>query len=212
MKSTPGKMSDLLINNNIFSINFEKPFVYTDGTIGPGYNDIRLLVSFPELRKKILSYLSNMINLESIEFDVISGIETGSIAWAAFLAEYYKCPLVYVRKQTKCYGKLKQIEGKFDINSRVLIVEDVVRTGSSSIDAANCLVENGAKITACISILNCGFKSTSQLFEKLNIPFFYLTSYFDLINQALKKNLINKEEHNSFLDWINSPEKWNKNK
>jgi orotate phosphoribosyltransferase len=202
------KTAKILLEIGAFSLSPRKPFRWVSGILAPIYTDMRLLMGFPEQRRKIVEMLAEQSN--ALEFDVIAGIATSGIPFAAWLWEKMDTPMVFIRKEAKEYGKQQLIEGKLEPRQRVLLVEEIVSTGQSSMVGVNALREANAKITDCVSI-SYNTENALKVFEEANVRLHSLTSVFDLVKTAAQEKYINESEKQSVLRFLKNPKEWAKN-
>jgi len=195
----------LLLEKNAVKISTNPPFEWTSGIKSPIYCDNRLLISFPDARKKIISGFLKLIAENNLKFDTIAGTATAAIPWAAFLAVELDCPMVYVRPKPKSHGAGKQVEGTMPRNSRVLIVEDLFSTGGSSIRSATaCKREFDAEIVATIAIFSYEFASATENFNSAGIKNFTLSGFSALVDELE----ISDDEKRTILEFSSDPEGW----
>ena len=171
-----------------------KPFVWASGIRSPIYCDNRLLLSYPKARDLIIRGFIALIRKSKIRFDAIAGIATAGIPHAAILAERLKKPLLYVRSAPKSHGKGNQIEGRFNKGDRVLVIEDLISTGKSSLEAIAALEKAGAKVTDCLAIFSYGFPVAQRAFQKASCRLSTLTTLGDLLRTAVALKKISPDE------------------
>lgn len=199
------EIAQILLEKQAVKISTDPPFTWTSGMKSPIYCDNRLLISYPEERKKILEGFKNLIAENNLEFDVIGGTATAAIPWAAFLAFDLDKPMVYIRPKPKGHGAGRRVEGTMEKGSRVLIVEDLISTGGSSIRSAQaCEREFDAKIVAAMAIFTYGFEISKKGFEEFGIPFFTLSDFTSLV-EVLD---VSEEERALVLGFSEDPEGW----
>ncbi|OZU90383.1 orotate phosphoribosyltransferase [Virgibacillus indicus] len=181
----------------------ENYFTWTSGIKSPIYCDNRLTMSYPEIRKKITSAFVEIINEMDEKPEVIAGCATAGIPHAAWLADSLSLPMVYVRSKPKGHGKGNQIEGEFAENARVLVIEDLISTGGSSIASAEALQMEGANVLGVLAIFTYGLKKSIQQFSGINIPFQTITSFDQLIDALVEDGKISNQEKSELLAWRN---------
>lgn len=199
-----------LLDAEAVKINAEVPFTWTSGLKSPIYCDNRKLLSLPISRDLIKSELCRFIFEEFPEADVIAGVATAGIPWAAMISDQLKMPMVYVRSASKAHGMGSSIEGKIAEKDSTVVIEDLISTGKSSLQACNNLIEAGAIIEGVISIFNYGIPSAAADFNKAGIKVYSLCSYQDLLDSALQRNYISEESTAKLLKWKEDPENWSK--
>ena len=202
------EVAQILLDSNAIILRPTQPFKFTSGISSPIYCDNRVVLSYPVSRAKIINYFAIAISGKRIEFDVIAGVETASIPWAALLAEKLGKPLIYVRKQAKGHGRENLIEGKLEKGQRVIIIEDLVSTGKSSLAAVEAVRSEGGIVENCISIFSYQMEASKAGFESLNCNLISLSNFHALVNFAAGKGLIKKEDQNLVLEWNKSPDTW----
>ncbi|MDP2750748.1 MAG: orotate phosphoribosyltransferase [Nanoarchaeota archaeon] len=191
----------LLIDNGVVTFDFVNGYDFFTGVKTLIYADNRLLIGSISARRKIINALAKIIKDKKINFDVIGGIATGGIPWAAFLAEKLNKPMIYIRPVKKQHGKKAHIEGTIRPRSKVLIIEDAICTGSSTLEAAKILNENGHKIKWCLCIFDYGLTPAKKNFSKAKIKYHALTSTSEVLDEAVKRKLISKEEKDKVVSW-----------
>ena len=207
----PEKIANLLLDIQAVKVSVNPPFVWNTGLLAPIYCDNRLLISYPNERATVVAGFMDLIKNNNLEFDVLAGTATAGIPWAAFLAAELKKPMVYVRSQPKDYGKTKQVEGFMPKNSRVLIVEDLISTGRSSLTSAGaCQREYNAKIIAVMAIFNYEMDLAKKSFVESNINLFALSNFSTLAWVAFENKYLSQEDRDSALLWGANPEAWHK--
>ncbi|WP_054859532.1 orotate phosphoribosyltransferase [Gracilibacillus sp. JCM 18860] len=195
------EIANALYKINAIQIKPDRSFVWTSGIHSPIYCDNRLTMSYPEIRKKIVIEFANIIEQLPEKPDVIAGCATAGIPHAAWLAEHLGLPMVYVRSKPKGHGKQNQIEGKIEKGEKVIVIEDLISTGGSSIESALGLQEAGAKVLSVLAIFSYGLKKADQQFTSEKIAYATITN-FDVLAEALvENNEITVEEKNSLLEW-----------
>jgi orotate phosphoribosyltransferase len=205
------KIAEILLGISAVKVKVNPPFTWNTGLIAPIYCDNRLLISYPKQRSLVVKGFRDLIEINNLQFDVIAGTATAGIPWAAFLADELNKPMVYVRAQPKDYGKAKQVEGTMPKGAKVLIVEDLISTGRSSLTSAGaCQREYGAEITAVIAIFDYQMNLAKQAFADAKINLLALSNFSTLVRAAYEKKYLNEEEKNSALLWGANPETWHK--
>jgi orotate phosphoribosyltransferase len=201
------KIADHLLEIKAVKLNAEQPFRWASGLHSPVYCDNRKILSKPDLRKEIVKGFEEL-SKQFPNLQVIAGVATAGIPWAAWLAEHLDLPLVYIRSKAKEHGMQNKIEGELQSNSRVLVVEDLVSTGGSSMDAILALQESGHTVLGLISIFQYGFPSAKQKFSEKNIAFHSLTDFQSLLERALQAKYIEQKTYENLLTWNQDPGKW----
>lgn len=191
-------------------VSIDPPFTWTSGIKSPIYCDNRKMISFVEQRRAVIEGFMRMIVEKGIVFDVIGGTATAAIPWAAFLAYELDKPLVYIRPEKKEHGAGKQIEGDLAPGQRVLIVEDLISTGGSSVNAALAVREEGKCLVSDIfCIVTYGFPKAVSAFEAAELKMHPLTNFETLVKVAAEKVSVSEEDLAMVLEFAKEPESWN---
>lgn len=184
-------------------IKTDSYFTWTSGIKSPIYCDNRLTMSYPDIRTKIIKAFVQKLAESDIKPDVIAGCATAGIPHAAWLADELNLPMVYVRSSPKGHGKGNQIEGKIEKGDKVIVIEDLISTGGSAIEAANVLKQDGANVLGVLAIFTYGLKKATEHFNKEEIEFDTITSFDYLVEALLVDGAITEEEQTSLLKWRN---------
>lgn len=185
------------------------PFVWASGIRSPIYCDNRLLLSNPKARNEVIREFEGIVRKGKIRFESMAGIATAGLPYASILADHLKKPLLYVRSKPKGHGKRNQIEGKLERGKRVLVIEDLVSTGQSSLSAVKALRDAGALVRHCLAIFSYGLASSHRAFEKARCQLYTLTNLETLLTVALKDGWISREEKHLIERFSQDPEGWN---
>ena len=204
----PDKISEILLKLNAVMLRTKPPFRWTSGILSPIYTDNRILMSYPKEREFIVNSFIKLIRKNKIKFDGFAGTATAGIPWAAWLAQKLMKPMVYVRSETKEHGKENLVEGKIEESKIYVVVEDLISTGSSSINTINAVKEKGGAVEYCISIFTYELEKSKQNFESANVKLLALTDFTSFVKTALKQKYISKEQLNHIMDWKKHPEGW----
>ena len=208
MTSNEIAVAEKLMQVNAIQLNADKPFTWTSGWKSPIYCDTRKVLGFPYIRDFIKSELSSIIFERFAQAEVIAGVATAGIAWGAMAADQLKLPFVYVRPSPKEHGMGNQIEGFISPGQKVLVIEDLVSTGISSLKVCEVLKLAGVEVLGLVSIFNYGFPQAAEAFAKVSIPFVSLTNYDVLIKMAVEKGIVSHDQQNGLLNWRNNPSGW----
>lgn len=181
----------------------EQFFTWTSGIRSPIYCDNRLTMSYPEVRKKITRAFVAKIKKLATKPDVIAGCATAGIPHAAWIANELDLPMVYVRSKPKGHGKGNQIEGKVERGQKVIVIEDLISTGGSSLEAARVLEEAGLDVLAVFAIFTYGLEISNRRFQAANIPFDTITSFDYLLDILVQNNELTEEDKIMLLTWRN---------
>ena len=198
----------ILFDLKAVKINVKEPFTFSSGIKSPIYCDNRVILGYPEAIEQIVQGFLDIIDTENT--DVIAGVATAGISWAAFIAEKLGKPMAYVRSKPKGHGVGRQIEGAETAGKRVAVIEDLISTGGSSINAAEVLRNSGADSVEVKAIFSYNFKSAFENFEKINCKW-DIISDFDILIELLKnEKYLNETEAKTALEWNKNPESWGK--
>lgn len=206
---TADQVASILYDIGSVILRLRQPFRYDSGILSPVYTDNRLIISHPKERTKIVDFLIAKIREIGIP-DVVAGTATAGIPHAAFIAQKLNIPMVYVRSKPKGHGKGNQVEGKFARGQRVLIIEDLVSTGGSSVRVAQALRKVGAKVTDVLAIFTYGLAESKENFGKSKIRLHTLTDLEHSAKAAAKKGYLKPEQVQMILDWSKDPRGWGK--
>jgi orotate phosphoribosyltransferase len=190
-------------------INLQNLFTWASEIKSPIYCDNRIALSFPKVRSHIVESLTE-ISEKYTETDFIAGVATAGISWGAILADHISKPFIYVRSQAKDHGKKNLIEGRLIEGSKVLVIEDLISTGGSSINSVNAIREQNCEVLAVISLFNYNLKQALTNFQNVNCKFESICDFDILIDEARKINYLNDSEHDIIKEWKNDPENWYK--
>lgn len=192
-----------LLEIKAVQINPKDYFTWTSGIKSPIYCDNRLTMSYPEVRNKIANVFVNMVESFEVKPDVIAGCATAGIPHAAWLADKLNLPMVYVRSKPKGHGKGNQIEGEIKEGQKVLVVEDLISTGGSSIDAAKALQKEGAEVIKVIAIFTYGLEKAIKNFQEANIAYETITNFDELVDALVEDGELSSEEKTELITWRN---------
>ncbi|RZJ34463.1 MAG: orotate phosphoribosyltransferase [Flavobacterium sp.] len=205
---TARKTAELLLQINAIKLNPKNPFTWASGWKSPIYCDNRMILSFPPIRNYIREEFAK--NIEKIygKPDVIAGVATGAIGIGILVAEYMGLPFVYVRPEPKSHGRQNQIEGFLQKGQNVVVVEDLISTGGSSLKAVDALREAGANVKGMVAIFSYGFQVAADNFTNANVQLNTLGNYETLLGLATDKNYITEEEQQALQEWRTNPSGW----
>ena len=207
-KSTAKKTAEVLLQINAIKLNPKNPFTWASGWKSPIYCDNRLVLSFPVVRNYIKEEIAKNIEIEFGKPDVIAGVATGAIGIGALVAEYLGLPFVYVRPEAKKHGRQNQIEGFIEKGQNVVVVEDLISTGNSSLVAVDALKAAEVNVKGMVAIFTYGFDVSKENFKTNNVNLFTLSNYESLLEQALDTNFINQSEVDVLSKWNSNPSEW----
>ena len=210
-KDTAKKTAEVLLQINAIKLSPNEPFTWASGWKSPIYCDNRILLSFPPIRNYIRETMAKHIEKQYGKPDVIAGVATGAIGIGILVAEYLGLPFIYVRPDAKGHGRKNQIEGFVESGQNVVVVEDLISTGKSSLNAVKALKEAGVNVKGMVAIFTYGFDVASKNFEKENLQLNTLSNYESLLEEALETNYISEKELKTLSDWNSNPSTWNAN-
>ena len=202
------KTSELLLQINAIKFNHKNPFTWASGWKSPIYCDNRIILSYPEIRKYISKELSAIVSIKYPETELIAGVATGAIGIGMLVAEELNKPFVYVRANPKVHGRKNSVEGHFKDCAKVVVIEDLISTGGSSLKACNSLKNEGLKLLGMVSIFNYDFDLSKKNFFENNIDHFSLSSFTHLLNYAKEEKFFNSDEMKHILRWRDDPANW----
>jgi len=204
------KIAEYLLNIKAIKLQPEDPFKWASGWNSPIYCDNRKTLSHPEIR----TYIKNCFSAQILEKygtpDLIAGVATGGIALGALVAEELGIPFCYVRSQSKSHGLTNKIEGEVTSGQNVVVIEDLISSGKSSLDAVEALRGIGCNIIGMGAIFSYGFDIAKENFEQAACELFTLTNYETLIKIAIESNYVSQENLSSLSEWRKSPSTWKK--
>lgn len=200
-------IADRLLEIKAVKLNATDPFTWASGLRSPVYCDNRSILSFPEIRNEVVEGFS-LVKESFEECSAIAGVATAGIAWGALLADRLKLPFAYVRSKPKNHGLQNQIEGQLPSGSKVLVIEDLISTGGSSMDAALAVKASGFELCGVMAIFQYGFPAARSLFEKNKLIFKTLSGFEVLLERALLRKYINQSEYENLKKWNQDPYLW----
>ncbi|MFH7015200.1 orotate phosphoribosyltransferase [Flavobacterium sp. FlaQc-47] len=209
-KDTAEKTAELLLQINAIKLNPENPFTWASGWKSPIYCDNRLILSFPSIRNYVRDEFAKNIEKQFGKPDVIAGVATGAIGIGILVAESLGLPFVYVRPEAKKHGRQNQVEGFLQKGQNVVVVEDLISTGNSSLMAVEALRNEGANIKGMAAIFTYGFNVAEENFKSANIDLYTLSNYENLLDLAVQKQYITEDQQSTLLEWNESPSTWGK--
>ncbi len=202
------RTAEKLLQAGAVKLSPHQPFTWASGWKSPIYCDNRKVLSNSYLRDYIKSELCSVIFEKFSTADVIAGVATAGIAWGAMVADQLKLPFIYVRPKPKEHGLGNQIEGTLEKGQQVVVLEDLISTGKSSLQVVDVLKNAGANIAGMVSIFNYGFDTAVDAFKAADVPLYSLTDYQSLLENASKTNIITPAEQEVLLKWRQDPANW----
>lgn len=209
-KETAITISEYLLQIKAIRLNAKNPFTWASGLKSPIYCDNRKTLSYPTIRTYIRQQFVDIITEKYGVVDLIAGVATGSIAIGALVAHELGLPFVYVRSSEKKHGLENKIEGVFESGQSVVVIEDLVSTGKSSLNAVQALRDGGCDVKGMLAIFSYKLQIASENFEKAKCSLFTLSDYDELIKQAVESNYVSDDDLKSLIKWRKDPEAWGK--
>jgi len=200
--------AEKLLQVEAVKLSPEKPFTWASGWKSPIYCDNRKILSFPYIRDFVKSEMCSIIFEHFPEADLLAGVATAGIPWGAMAADQLKLPYIYVRPKPKEHGLGNQIEGHFEPGKKVLVIEDLVSTGKSSLQVVDVLKAAGLEIAGMVSIFTYGFLQADEAFAEAGVKFLPLTNYSALIDAAIAKGIVTLEQKETLDQWRLNPSQW----
>lgn len=210
MTSVEKEIAQSLLKIKAVKLSPNEPFTWASGWNSPIYCDNRVTLSYPTIRKQIYQSFAQLINEKYPEAELIAGVATGAIAHGVLVAEEMQKPFIYVRSAPKGHGLGNQIEGQYSKGQKVVVIEDLISTGGSSLSAVEALREAGVEVLGMVAIFTYGFATAEANFQKANLKVDTLSSYNALIDAALESNYIQDKDLNDLKEWRTAPDKWRK--
>lgn len=202
-------VAEKLLQINAIRLNPQQPFTWASGWKSPIYCDNRKTLSFPYIRDFVKSELCNIIFEQFPDAGLLAGVATAGIAWGAMAADQLKLPFIYVRPKPKDHGLGNQIEGYYETGQKVVVIEDLISTGKSSLQVCDVLKSQGLQIEGMVSIFTYGFPVAAEAFKSAGVRLTSLTNYETLVALAIEKGIIGAGEENTLLNWRKDPAGWN---
>ena len=208
---TATKTAEYLLQINAIKLSPKNPFTWASGWQSPIYCDNRITLSYPEIRQYLAQAIASQIQALYGTNVIIAGVATGAIGIGMLVAHEMGLPFVYVRPESKKHGRQNQIEGHLDQNTPVVVVEDLISTGKSSLKAVAALRSSEAKVLGMIALFTYGFAAASTNFEQASVPLHTLSDYPTLIETAQQNNAIDASELGMLQQWREKPDTWSPN-
>lgn len=207
-KGTAQKTADFLLQIKAVKLQPEEPFTWASGWKSPIYCDNRITLSYPAIRTFLREQMVKSIEKNFAKPEAIAGVATGAIALGALVAEQMGLPFVYVRPEAKSHGRKNQIEGQLEPSSNVVIIEDLISTGGSSLKAYQALSDHGNKILGMQAIFTYGFKLADENFKQNDLQLITLCDYASLLEVANTKGYVTDKQMATLSEWRLQPEQW----
>lgn len=201
-------IAEKLLQVEAIRLNATNPFTWASGWKSPIYCDNRKVLSFPFIRDFIKSELCNVVFEQFPEADLLAGVATAGIPWGAMTADQLKLPFVYVRSKPKEHGLGNQIEGFYSPGQKVVVLEDLISTGKSSLEAVEVLHNAGLEVVGMVAIFTYGFDVADQAFALAGVRYQALSNYDSLVSLAIEKGILPESEQETLLQWRQDPANW----
>jgi len=203
------KVAEYLLQIKAIKLQPSNPFTWASGWKSPIYCDNRKILSYPAIRSFVRDSFGSIIMGLYPDVEVIAGVATGAIAHGALVAEKLKLPFIYVRSEAKGHGLGNQIEGYYEKGQKVVVIEDLISTGGSSLNAVRALREAGCNVLGMIAIFTYGFNKSVEGFDSEKCPLYTLSNYNTLVESAVEAGYIGQEEVETLKKWRVDPASWN---
>jgi orotate phosphoribosyltransferase len=205
------QIAKTLLEIKAVTLSVNPPYTWTSGIKAPIYCDNRLLMSYPEKRKQVRDMFLDLIKENNLEFDIIAGVATSGIPHAAWLSEALDKPMIYVRGKAKGHGKKNVIEGALEKNKKVLVVEDLISTGGSTLHVVEEIRKAGGVVNNCLAIFTYEFEKSKRAFKEADANLYTLTNFSTLVDVAINKKYLDLSNKDIVLEWNKNPEEWGNN-
>ena len=204
------RVAKALLDIHAVTLNPDQPFTWASGLKSPIYTDNRLTISYPEVRQAIFNGMVQHIKLHFSEADVIAGTATAGIPHAAWVAQNMELPMIYVRTKPKDHGQGKQIEGVLKEGQKVVVIDDLISTGGSVLNAVRAVNNAGGKVIGVVSVFTYDLPAAEQNFMANGLKYYSVTDYMTLIKVAKENNQISVDHLKSLQEWRKDPLSWSK--
>ncbi|MFI3295133.1 MAG: orotate phosphoribosyltransferase [Rikenellaceae bacterium] len=203
-------IAQTLLQIKAIKLNLSNPFTWASGWRSPIYCDNRTILSFPDQRGKVARSFAQLIQESFPEAELVAGVATGAISWGVLAADRLNKPAIYVRSAPKAHGIGNQIEGKYERGQKVVVVEDLISTGGSSLAAVEAMRKEGLEVVGMVAIFTYGFPKAAENFEKAGVRLITLSNYNVLIDEALSSEYITEDQVDTLKEWRLAPDQWMK--
>ena len=210
MISNEKAVAEKLLQVEAVKLRPQAPFTWASGWKSPIYCDNRKVLGYPYIREFVKSEMCNIIFSEFPDAEYLAGVATAGIAWGAMAADQLKLPYMYVRPKPKEHGMGNQIEGFYEPGKKVLVIEDLISTGKSSLQTVEVLRQAGLEVEGMVSIFTYGFAVADEAFKAAGVRYISLTNYPALIELAIEKGIVTDAEQSLLMDWRANPSQWGK--
>jgi len=210
MENLGQQIAEYLLQIKAIKLNPANPYTWASGIKSPIYCDNRKILSYPEIRTFVRDAFIDVITDKFPEIEIIAGVATGAIAEGVLVAEKMGLPFIYVRSSAKEHGLQNTIEGDFDTSKKVLVIEDLVSTGKSSLEAVKALREAGGTVLGMVAIFSYLLDEAKENFKKAKCHLVTLSDYNELIKKAIENNYIHSNQIEALKEWRQNPKNWHK--
>ena len=208
MNSVEKKVAQYLLEINAVQLRPAEPFTWASGWKSPIYCDNRKILSYPKIRTEICQYIVDTVKQYFGNVDIIAGVATGAIAFGVLVAASMNKPFIYIRPKAKDHGLGARIEGDLPKGANVVIIEDLISTGMSSLSAADCVTKSGGNVEGMVAIFSYNFPKSRRAFEYADVELHTLSNYDALIDEAVAQNYIDETDIEVLKDWRFKPDTW----
>jgi orotate phosphoribosyltransferase len=206
--NTAQRIASHLLDVKAVSLRPDQPFTWASGILSPIYCDNRITLSYPAIRKDIAQELANLIKIHYPTVEVIAGTATAGIPQACWVAEILDLPMVYIRTKAKDHGKENQIEGRIMQHQKMVVIDDLISTGGSVLDACDAATREGADVLGVVAIFTYQLPKGYANFKEREIPLHTLSDYTTLIQVAQEQGYVKPEEIEVLMEWKKDPQNW----
>lgn len=210
MEQVSKKVAGMLLDVEAVKLKPEAPFTWASGWKSPIYCDNRVTLSHPEVRSYFKEQLAALIKEQFPSVTAISGVATGAIAQGALVADLLGLPFSYIRSKPKDHGMENLIEGRIEPFDRVVVVEDLISTGGSSLKAVEALRQYGCEVLGMVAIYTHGLEKAREAFKAAGVTLYTLSNYDTVIQEAIASDYITREQEATLKEWRKSPDTWGK--
>ena len=202
-------VAEKLLQINAIKLSPQQPFTWASGWKSPIYCDNRKALSFPLVRDFVKSEMCSVVFEKFPDTDLLAGVATAGVPWGAMASDQLKLPFVYVRPSPKGHGLGNQIEGFYEKGQKVVVIEDLISTGKSSLQVIELLRQEGLDVQGMVAIFTYNFPVAEKAFSDAGVPYITLTNYNSLIQLAEEKEIITADQQKTLLNWRADPANWN---
>ncbi len=210
MQDSAKKVAESLLQIKAIKLNPTNPFTWASGWHSPIYCDNRKILSYPAVRKQVYEAFAELITEKYPQADIVAGVATGAIAHGVLAAEKLGKPFIYVRSAPKSHGLTNQVEGEFHPGDKVVVIEDLISTGGSSLSAVEALRNAGCEVLGMVAIFTYGFPTAEENFARAGVALDTLSNYNTLIELAREQDYVHEDQLETLRQWRRDPANWNR--